>query len=100
MKDVIKDSKEKGADLSFLESLSRVRPYARRLLAQDIAPLSPDGFPEPTPAEDEQGSGQDYLTPASPEQWLPTPGAADGALYEDSSGTDSEMERFFDSLAS
>ena len=99
-KDAIKDSKEKGADLSFLEALARVRPYIQRLLAQDIAPVAPDEAPEPTPTEGEQGSGQDSFTVASPEQWLALPGAAAGYLNDDSSGTDSEMERFFDSLAS
>jgi len=83
-----------------LEALARVRPYIQRLLAQDIAPVAPDKALEPTPTEGEQGSGQDSFTLASPEQWLPLPGVAAGYLNDDSSGTDSEMERFFDSLAS
>ena len=122
LKRVMWDFKDKGADLRLLSALARIRPYAQRLLAQEVVPLAPGEVTEPTPADGEHRHGlfhgttvdtsaviaqvmtwvssQTYYSPAELEQWLSTPRATEDDLRDDSSVADSEMERFFDSLAS
>jgi len=95
LKGIVHDFIAKGADLSLLEALAKVRPYAQRLLALEIVPLSPGEVIKPTPAD-----GDHPLSQANLERWLSTPGATECNLSDDRSVTDSEMERFLDGLAS